>query len=93
MAIHVKSLDTLLEMTELSERWEADTIQKEADKRRMRLDGANKGKEALTNEVRLEVYSASRLPNLYEQILSHPRQKMSSVQRSKPSCSGIGSVC
>ncbi|KAJ1030223.1 hypothetical protein NDA16_001134 [Ustilago loliicola] len=73
MAIHVKSLDTLLEMTELSEKWEADTIQKEADKRRMRLDGANKGKEALTNEVRLEVYSTSQLPSLYEQILSHPK--------------------
>lgn len=73
MAIHVKSLDTLLEMIELSEKWEADTIQKEADKRRMRLDGANKGKEALTNEVRLEVYSASRLANLYEQVLSHPK--------------------
>lgn len=73
MAIHVKSLDTLLEMTELSEKWQADTIQREADKRRMRLDGANKGKEALTNEVRLEVYSASQLPSLYDQILSHPK--------------------
>ncbi|KAJ9476702.1 Superkiller protein 3 [Pseudozyma hubeiensis] len=73
MAIHVKSLDTLLEMIELSEKWEADTIQKEADKRRMRLDGANKGKEALTNEVRLETYSISRLPFLYEQVLSHPK--------------------
>ncbi|GAC95416.1 hypothetical protein PHSY_002992 [Pseudozyma hubeiensis SY62] len=73
MAIHVKSLDTLLEMIELSEKWEADTIQKEADKRRMRLDGANKGKEALTNEVRLEYYSVSRLPPLYEQVLSHPK--------------------
>lgn len=72
VAIHVKSLDTLLEMTELCEKWETDTIQKEADKRRMRLDGANKGKEALIKEVRLEVYSASRLPHLYEQILSHP---------------------
>lgn len=73
MAIHVRSLDTLLEMIQLSEKYEADIIQKEADKRRMRLDGANKGKEALTNEVRLEVYSASQLPNLYEQILSHPK--------------------
>ncbi|KAI3483579.1 hypothetical protein L1887_53495 [Cichorium endivia] len=73
MAIHVNSLDVLLEMSELSEKWEADTIQKEADKRRMRLAGASKGKEALTNEVRLEVYSASRLPSLYEQILSHPK--------------------
>ncbi|CDS02072.1 related to antiviral protein SKI3 [Sporisorium scitamineum] len=72
MAIHVKSLDTLLEITELSEKWEADTIQKEADKRRMRLDGANKGKEALTNEVRHEVFSVSRLPHLYESVLSHP---------------------
>lgn len=72
MAIHFKSLDVVREMVELSEIWEADTIQKEADKRRMRLDGANKGKEALTNEVRLEVYSTSQLPKLYEQILSHP---------------------
>ncbi|UTT94715.1 hypothetical protein NDA17_001206 [Ustilago hordei] len=72
MAIHAKSLDTLLEMTDLSEKWEADTIQKQVDKRRLRLDGANKGKEALTNQVRLEVYSASQLPSLYEQILSHP---------------------
>ncbi|PWZ02562.1 hypothetical protein BCV70DRAFT_2683 [Testicularia cyperi] len=73
MAIHVKSLDVLLEMVDLAERWEAEFIQKESDKRRMRLDGANKGKEALTNEVRLEVYSQSRLPGLYDQILSHPK--------------------
>lgn len=73
MAIHVKSLETLLELIDLSERVESDTIQKESDKRRMRLDGADKGKEALTNEVRLEVYSESRLPHLYEQVLSHPK--------------------
>lgn len=73
MAIYVTSLDTLLEIIHLSEKWEADTIQKEVDKRRMRLDGANKGKEALIKEVRLEAYSVSRLPYFYEQILAHPK--------------------
>ncbi|SNX81782.1 related to antiviral protein SKI3 [Melanopsichium pennsylvanicum] len=73
MAIHVKSLDTLLEIVQLSEKYEADLIQKEADKRRMRLDGANKGKEALISQVRLEVYTVSKLPVLYEQVLAHPK--------------------
>ncbi len=93
MAIHVKSLETLLELIDLMEKVEADTIQKEADKRRMRLDGANKGKEALTNEVRLEVYSESRLPHLYEQVLSHPKARTSCESKWKRSYSVIDLPC
>ncbi|KAN0063561.1 Superkiller protein 3 [Thecaphora frezii] len=72
MAIHLNALALLLEMVDLTERLEADVVEKETEKRRMRLDGARKGKQALRNEVVVEVYAESKLPSFYDQVLSHP---------------------
>ncbi|SPO40180.1 related to SKI3 - protein involved in exosome mediated 3` to 5` mRNA degradation [Pseudozyma flocculosa] len=72
MAVHVNSLDILVEIVHLIEKLEADTVEKETEKRRMRIEGARLGKEALRNQVIVDVCADSKLPSLYEQVLSHP---------------------
>ncbi|PWN47052.1 TPR-like protein [Violaceomyces palustris] len=72
MNVHVNSLDVLNQVIGLIEYVERDSIDKEVEKRRLRLDRANKGKEAVRNEVKVEVMTGSRLPKLYDQLLSHP---------------------
>ncbi|UZJ52503.1 hypothetical protein CBS101457_001823 [Exobasidium rhododendri] len=71
MAIHVNSIKVLEEVIELIEEVEKDSVDKELDKRRTRLGSANKSRDALRNEVGVEVWRDSRLPDLYEQVLSH----------------------
>lgn len=71
MAIHSDSFKTLTEIIQLKEEAEKRIIDREVDKRKNRLDSMSKSREALRNEIGLEVWSTSKLPELYDQVLSH----------------------
>ncbi|TFK44590.1 superkiller protein 3 [Crucibulum laeve] len=64
------SLNTLEEIVNLVEAEEEQTLHREVEKRRMRLGAA--GPEQLKKEVGKEIWSKSRLPTLYTEILNHP---------------------
>ncbi|KAF8513017.1 TPR-like protein [Hysterangium stoloniferum] len=64
------SLPTFEEIVALTERVEEERIKKEVERRRMRL-GAPRP-EQIKNEVAREVWDASELPSLYNEILNHP---------------------
>jgi len=68
-AIH-NSLPILEEIIAILEKDEDEALKREVDKRRMRLGAA--GPEQLKKEVGREIWSTSRLPALYEQVLNHP---------------------
>jgi superkiller protein 3 len=72
MAIHVESLRTTKEVIELLEYLEQDTVDKEVEKKRMRIEGAGKTRDVLRNEAGVQVWSRSTLPLRYEEILAHP---------------------
>lgn len=72
LAIHVESLKVIQEIITLTEEIEKSNVDNEIAKRRTRLDSARKSREQIRNEVGLEVWGASRLPDLYEQVLAHP---------------------
>lgn len=71
MFIHLESLKVLKEVIDLTEYIEKDLVDKEVERKRMRIDGAGKSRETLRNEAGVEVWTSSRLPELYEQVLSH----------------------
>lgn len=71
MAIHVDSLKITQEVVGHLEYLEKDVLDKEVDKKRMRIDGAGKSMETLRYEAGIAVWSHSSLPSLYEQVLSH----------------------
>ncbi|KAK0549265.1 Superkiller protein 3, partial [Tilletia horrida] len=73
MAVHVNSLQILEEVIGLEEALEQNSIEKEVDRRKMRMDQAGKSRAKLVAEVGVEVWSHSKLPELYDQLLSHPR--------------------
>ncbi|KAI0700930.1 TPR-like protein [Cytidiella melzeri] len=68
-AIH-DSLPIIEEIVSIIEKHEHDVFTNEVAKRRTRLGAA--GPEAVKREVGREVWSSSRLPALYQEILSHP---------------------
>ncbi|CAO1616349.1 unnamed protein product [Parajaminaea phylloscopi] len=72
MAVHLESLKAIQEVVGLLEQVEQDKIDKEVEKKRMRIEGAGKSRDALRNEAGIEVWRESRLPALYELVLSHP---------------------
>ncbi|PWN18353.1 TPR-like protein [Microstroma glucosiphilum] len=72
MAIHLESLRTTKEVIELLEYIEQDTVDKEVEKKRMRIEGAGKTRDVLRNEAGVPVWSQSTLPLRYEEILAHP---------------------
>lgn len=72
MSIHARSLEVLQEVIGFREAIEEASVTREVEKRRTRLDSASKSREALRNEVGVEVWSASQLPALYELVLAHP---------------------
>ncbi|KAI0027005.1 TPR-like protein [Vararia minispora EC-137] len=69
IAIH-NMLPVLEEITAITEKSEEDTVRREVDNRRKRLNAA--GPEEVKREVWREVYSESKLPTLYNDILNHP---------------------
>ncbi|TDL26128.1 TPR-like protein [Rickenella mellea] len=69
VAIH-NALPTIEEIVQLTEKEETSIFLREVDKRRMRL-GAS-GPEEIKKEVGREIWSSSKLPELYEEILNHP---------------------
>ncbi|KAE8260113.1 hypothetical protein A4X13_0g561 [Tilletia indica] len=73
MAVHANSLQILQEIIGLEEALEQDSIHKEVNKRKMRMDQAGKSRAKLQAEVGIEYWSQSKLPDLYEQLTSHPR--------------------
>ncbi|EJD03262.1 TPR-like protein [Fomitiporia mediterranea MF3/22] len=70
-AVH-NTLPTLEEIVTLTEAEEANVITREVEKRRTRLDAASAGPEALKKQVGLSVWTTSKLPELYNEILNHP---------------------
>lgn len=72
MAIHLESLRTTKEVVELLEYIEQDTVDKEVEKKRMRIEGAGKTRDVLRKEAGVEVWSRSNLPLRYDEILAHP---------------------
>ncbi|KAE8185214.1 hypothetical protein CF336_g7503, partial [Tilletia laevis] len=73
MAVHVNSLQILQEVIGLEEALEQNAIDKEVDRRKMRMDQAGKSRARLQAEVGIEYWSKSNLPDFYEQLTSHPR--------------------
>ncbi|KAK0529946.1 Superkiller protein 3 [Tilletia horrida] len=73
MAVHVNSLQILQDVIGLEEALEQNSIDKEVDRRRMRLDQAGKSRAKLQAEIGVEYWSKSKLPDLYDQLMSHPR--------------------
>ncbi|PWN37617.1 uncharacterized protein FA14DRAFT_159580 [Meira miltonrushii] len=71
MAIHFDSFKVLNEIVQLKEEAEKRIIDREIEKRKNRLESMSKSREALRNEIGLEVWSTSKLPELYDQVLSH----------------------
>lgn len=71
MAMHLNSLRTLLEVITLVEGFEGDLVEKEFEKSRMRMNAAGKSREQLRNEAGLSVWTQSKLPQLYDQVLAH----------------------
>ncbi|KAG5653623.1 hypothetical protein H0H81_011849 [Sphagnurus paluster] len=69
IALH-NSLAHLEEIVRLLEIHEQDTLNKEVEKRRMRLGAA--GPEILRKEVGRDIWGNSKLPKLYDEILNHP---------------------
>ncbi|KZT27982.1 TPR-like protein [Neolentinus lepideus HHB14362 ss-1] len=69
VAIH-NSLPILEEIVSILEKEEEETFTKEFDKRRTRLNAA--GPEQLKKDIGRELWSTSRLPRLYSEILNHP---------------------
>ncbi|CAO1635800.1 unnamed protein product [Jaminaea pallidilutea] len=63
-----KVLQTVIALTEDDER---EVVEREVQKKRMRLEGAGKSKESLQNEAGLAVWPLSKLPTWYEQLLAH----------------------
>jgi superkiller protein 3 len=61
MAIHVGSIKIAQEVIELLEDVEKSTVEKEVDKRRTRLDSASKSKDALRNEIGVEIWRKSKV--------------------------------
>lgn len=59
IAIHVESLLVFEEVILLTEEVERDAVDREVEKRRTRLDSASKSREALRNEVGVEVWRSS----------------------------------
>jgi superkiller protein 3 len=55
----------------LTEEVEKNKIDREVEKRRTRLDSASKSRETLRNEIGAEIWKQSKLPELYELVLSH----------------------
>ncbi|KAI0305418.1 TPR-like protein [Multifurca ochricompacta] len=68
-AIH-NSLPILEEVVSLNEADERETFEKEVARRRTRLNAGSP--HHIRNEVAQEVYSGSKLPYLYDEILNHP---------------------
>ncbi|TFY78330.1 hypothetical protein EWM64_g5681 [Hericium alpestre] len=64
------SLPVLEEIVSLLEKDEQETIEQEMKKRRTRLNAG--GPEEIKREVGREVYSASKLPVFYNELLNHP---------------------
>ncbi|PWN26217.1 hypothetical protein BDZ90DRAFT_233352 [Jaminaea rosea] len=71
MAVHLDSLKIIRQIIELREALENDLVEKEVEKKRMRIDGAGKSRDTLRNEAGVEIWSNSKLPCLYQQVLSH----------------------
>ncbi|CCM00695.1 uncharacterized protein FIBRA_02734 [Fibroporia radiculosa] len=69
VAIH-NTLPVLEEIVSIYEKQESETIDSEVAKRRTRLGAA--GPEQLRKEVGREILGASKLPNLYDEIMRHP---------------------
>ncbi|KAG5646300.1 hypothetical protein DXG03_003897 [Asterophora parasitica] len=65
-----QSLPLLQEIVALVETQEDETMKKEVEKRRTRLGAA--GPEVIRKEVGREIWGASKLPRLYDEILNHP---------------------
>jgi superkiller protein 3 len=61
MAVHRQSLLILQEVVTLTEEAEQIAIEKEWEKRRTRLDSASKSREALRNEVGVEIWRDSKV--------------------------------
>lgn len=71
MATTLDSLKITQKVIGLVEYVEQDLIEKEAEKKRMRIEGAGKSREVLRNEAGASIWSNSKLPTYYEQVLSH----------------------
>ncbi|KAH8119473.1 TPR-like protein [Phellopilus nigrolimitatus] len=69
-AVH-NSLPTLEEIVALTEKEEEEAVEREVEKRRMRLDSAGVSPEAVRKEVGLKIWEISKLPSLYGEILNH----------------------
>ncbi|GJE96722.1 TPR-like protein [Phanerochaete sordida] len=68
-AIH-NSLPILEEIVSIVEKNEQSAFEKEVQKRRTRLGAA--GPEQIKRDVGREIWGASKLPELYQEIMSHP---------------------
>ncbi|KAL9939345.1 hypothetical protein V8E36_002158 [Tilletia maclaganii] len=75
MAVHVQSLQILQDVVGLEEALEQNAIDKEVDRRKMRMDQAGKSRAKLQAEVGIEFWQRSKLPELYDQLMSHPRAR------------------
>jgi superkiller protein 3 len=71
MAIHHDSFKVLNEIIQLKEESEQRMIDRETEKRKNRLESMSKSREVLKNEIGLEVWRTSKLPELYDQVLCH----------------------
>jgi len=69
MAIHVESISVVEEMIALTEESEKIAVDKEWEKRRTRLDSANKSRETLRNEVGVEIWRHSNVSKLLAFLL------------------------
>lgn len=61
LAVHVEALQILDEVIQLTEAVERDLVDKEVEKRRTRMDSASKSREALRNEVGVEIWRQSKV--------------------------------
>lgn len=61
LAIHLHSLSVIEEIIALTEEVEKSTVEKEVEKRRTRLDSANKSRDTLRNEIGAEIWKGSRV--------------------------------
>ncbi|KAF9245024.1 superkiller protein 3 [Melanogaster broomeanus] len=68
-AIH-NSLPVIEEIISISERDEEAVIKNEFDKRRTRLGGPSP--DQLKRDIGVEVWGASKLPSIYQEVLNHP---------------------
>nr|ASF90201.1 hypothetical protein SPAR04661 [Bartheletia paradoxa] len=66
------TLPTLQDIVQMTEKSEEDVVNKEVSKRRMRLGGPGGGIEETRKAVGREVWTSSKLPSLYDEILNHP---------------------